>query len=115
MNSIDIRKAVRQGNLTIIQSYPDSTLDVYTLHLAVLGGHYEVVKYMCTCRGVVADDVSVQVAAEKGFYKIVKLLHEHGADLHSDGGNALFWARKNGHTDVVQYISSFQTPPFKNN
>jgi hypothetical protein len=105
---MNIKEAVRQGNLKLIQSYPDSELDVYVLQLAVLEGHYEVVKYMCTCRGIVADDASVQVAAEKGFYKIVKVLHEHGANLHADRGNALFWARKNGHSKVVRYILRFQ-------
>ena len=43
-------------------------------------------------------------ASNYGYLEVVKLLLEHGADVHAHEDEALKWASMNGHTEVVKLL-----------
>jgi ankyrin repeat protein len=50
------------------------------------------------------DDLALRYASEKGHIETVKLLLDHGADVHVDNDRALRCASDNGHTETVKVL-----------
>ena len=46
-------------------------------------------------------------AARKGHTDTVKLLLEHGADVHAEDDTALLYAADEGHTDTVKVLKEY--------
>jgi len=50
------------------------------------------------------DNYALRLAAERGYLEVVKLLLRSGADVHANNDYALRYAAYNGHLDVVKLL-----------
>ena len=71
--------------------------------------HSEIVKLLLEHGANVhtLDYWALRIAAYNGHTEIVKLLLEHGADIHARDDLALRWAARNGHTDTVELLKEW--------
>jgi ankyrin repeat protein len=53
-------------------------------------------------------DYALKWASINGHTEIVKLLLEHGADVHAENDWALRWAYYYGHTEIVKLLTKTQ-------
>ncbi|XP_048250649.1 uncharacterized protein LOC124152553 [Haliotis rufescens] len=85
------------------------------LHMACLGGHVHMVKYVLTQKVAFINGrgqhgrTPMMIAAENGHRQVFDLLVTEGADVYlldSDGDNILHVACLGGHVDMVKYVLS---------
>ena len=69
-----------------------------------IGGNFEN-KYRILKRNL-SPKALLRDAAENGELSLVIFAIQRGADIHSDNGNALYYATQEGHIDVVKYLIS---------
>jgi len=52
----------------------------------------------------IEEDRILIEACSNGQLEVVKYLIKHGADVHAWGGDAFFWADRKGHKDVLECL-----------
>ena len=48
------------------------------------------------------------MAAHKGHLDVIKYLVEQGVNIHINNDQALYWAAKNNHNDIVEYLENYK-------
>lgn len=98
--------AARNGELKLLQRIPDSVTGTFhAMDWAAMNGHLDVVKWLHSNRSEGCSLFIMHYAGEHGHLDVVKWLHERlGADAEGIDG-ALQGAHRNGHRDIVAYLS----------
>ena len=105
-----VRLAALKGNLEIVKYLTEQGADIHSvrniaMRWAAESGYLNVVKYIVEKGAdLQAKNKGLKFASLFGHLNIVKYLVESGADVHANNGAAIKWARKNRHTDVVNYL-----------
>jgi len=77
------------------------------LFWACANSKYNIVEYLIKYQGFKADEndsENIVMASNNGNAKLVKFLHENGADIHTDEEASLRLASSNGNIEVVKYL-----------
>ena len=106
-----LRYAAVNGYADIVKLLLEYGADIHVyrdsaLRIAAIKGYFEIVKILLEY-GADANNGSLIAAAGHNNADIVKLLLEYGADIHKKNDYALFWARENGHTDIVAILEDW--------
>ena len=112
-------RASELGRLDIVKYLIGAGADISNkffepLKAAAENGHLEVVKYFIEEKGVdihVGTDHVLRYAAERGYLDIVKYAYSKGADLSAFYSYPLFWAARNKHFEIAEWLLDHGADP----
>lgn len=103
-----IRVNAQYGNLEclkyLINRGANYRVDDDTLfRISIRRGYLDVIQYLLTLGSYNLEDAIFE-SASRGHLEAVKLLHQHGANLHFDSDRAFRYAASRGHLEIVKYL-----------
>ncbi|KAJ3045559.1 hypothetical protein HDV00_009216 [Rhizophlyctis rosea] len=117
VNGGELDAAARVGNVAIVRMILSAGASIHQvpdffqdggLYNAAWGGHLEVVQLLIAAgaavEGFPGRGAPLIGAAERGASEVVKLLLEHGADVHRDDDKSLRGVVKGGYAKVVKLL-----------
>lgn len=111
---LEMDKVIEQGNIKMVKFlYKNNLVDSegYIPNITITYGQLKIAKLLYFRFNLMWNRNAIEVAAENGQIKFIKLLHNlesNGADIKFTK-NAIDLAAVNGHLEVVQFLDEFRT------
>ncbi len=103
LGNVDTFKMLLQEGMLI------SDIDYSILRQIIIRGHMDVLKYLITNGAHVIDQSDAYLEASyNGHLEIIKYFVEIGFDINNHIQTLLYFAKKNGHLEIYNFITNYQ-------
>ena len=94
----------RQFDLRKIKHFEDHHYEFSVIDYHVYNGYVDSVKWICNFIDVSLNKLVLKYAQRKHYLNIIKILVQHGCNIHQNHEYILRWACYDGHIDIVKYL-----------